>query len=285
MLKASPELARWITRTPRGESSIPFSEADAVQALNRALLASYYGVKDWKIPEGYLCPPIPGRADYIHYLADLLAGDRGGSIPKGDSVCVLDIGVGASCIYPILGRYEYGWKFIASDIDTVALESSRRIVQANTGLAGGVELVRQSSPQKMLEGVIPPGLRLHAVMCNPPFHSSMEEAQEGSARKWRNLGRSPQRGLNFGGRESELWCPGGEVGFAERLIRESVRFSRQVQWFSILVSREGNLPPIYQALKKAGVTDGVTVDMAQGQKMSRFVAWSFLDARARVEGR
>jgi 23S rRNA (adenine1618-N6)-methyltransferase len=273
-----------VIRTPRGEQSIAFAEADAVQALNRALLASYYGVKEWRIPEGYLCPPIPGRADYIHHLADLLAEDHGGKFPKGEAIRILDIGVGASCIYPIIGRSEYGWSFVASDIDAVALESSARILKANPSLGAGIELVRQSSAQSILKGVIKSGVRFHAVICNPPFHASMEEARAGSARKWRNLGRSPERGLNFGGREAELWCPGGEVGFAERLIQESSEYSEDVAWFTILVSREASLQPIERTLRRTPVSEYRAVDMAQGQKISRFVAWTFLDSRARKAG-
>ena len=65
-----------------GDESVDFANPAAVKALNRALLRQDYGLDYWDIPAGYLCPPIPGRADYVHYLADLLAADRGGGAPR-----------------------------------------------------------------------------------------------------------------------------------------------------------------------------------------------------------
>lgn len=125
LTKASPELARFVSLSPRGESTIDFSDPEAVKALNSALLKHFYGVTKWDIPAGYLCPPIPGRADYMHSIADLLASRNGGVIPRGPSVRVLDIGVGANCIYPIIGHYEYGWEFVGSDVDPVAIASAK----------------------------------------------------------------------------------------------------------------------------------------------------------------
>jgi 23S rRNA (adenine1618-N6)-methyltransferase len=277
LVKTEPKLARWLTVTPRGEQSIDFSEPEAVKALNRGLLASYYGICDWDIPKGFLCPPIPGRADMIHHLADLLASLNGGVIPRGDHVRALDIGVGASCIYPLIGRSEYGWSFLASDIDPEALKSSEQILLKNPALRAGIELRQQPSRRAILKGLLQPGEQIDIVVCNPPFHASAEEAEEASRKKWRNLGHDPNAAPNFGGGGFELWCPGGEVAFAERMIQESIPLARDVFWFSILISKEANLPLVYQALKRARVVEQRTVKMEQGQKTSRFVAWSFCD--------
>lgn len=80
------------------ELSVNFADPLAVKTLNKALLAHFYGVTHWDIPDGFLCPPVPGRADYVHHLADLLADDNGGVVPK--QATVLDIGTGANLIYP-----------------------------------------------------------------------------------------------------------------------------------------------------------------------------------------
>ena len=72
-------------------------------------------------PSGYLCPPIPGRVDYIHYLADLLAESNNQEIPRGSGIKALDIGTGASLVYPLTGNSEYGWTFTGVDIDTGAV--------------------------------------------------------------------------------------------------------------------------------------------------------------------
>ena len=120
-----------------------------------------------------------------------------------------------------------------------------------------------------------------ATMCNPPFHVSAAAARAGSERKRRNLGQAEDAALNFGGQQQELWCEGGEVAFILRMIAESKQFGRQVKWFTTLVSRGDNLPPLYRALTEAGAVKVVKKEMAQGQKQSRFIAWSFMDDNKR----
>jgi 23S rRNA (adenine1618-N6)-methyltransferase len=279
LIEASPELAAFVIINPYGKESIDFANPAAVKVFNRALLKRFYGIEHWDIPADYLCPPIPGRADYLHYLADLLASCNGGEIPRGAQVRVLDIGVGANCIYPLLGNREYAWKFLGSDIDASAIASAKAIVQSNPGLASAIELRRQPDSQHILQGLLGSAERFDLSLCNPPFHASAEEASSGSKRKWRNLGKlDPKRKLpvlNFGGQAAELWCQGGEAAFVSRLIKESAQHAQQVLWFTSLISKASNLPGVYGALQQAGALEVRTVEMAQGQKQSRFVAWTF----------
>ncbi len=276
LVAAAPELARFIVRTPHGERSIDFADPHAVKALNLALLALQYGVHGWDIPDGYLCPPIPGRADYVHHLADLLAGGPGGAPSRGPAVRILDLGVGANVIYPLLGSREYGWSFVGTDIDPRALDSAARNLAADPGLAAAVTLRLQPQRAAILDGVLAPGERFAACMCNPPFHASAAEARGGSERKWRNLGRAgaarPVR--NFGGQAGELWCPGGEAGFLGRLIAESARHRDACGWFTALVSRAASVPGLVAALRACGASHRI-VEMGQGHKRSRMLAWSF----------
>lgn len=280
LLKSSPELARFVILNPHGKQSIDFANPEAVRVFNRALLKALYGIAHWDIPAGYLCPPIPGRADYLHALADLLGASHGGEIPRGATVRVLDIGTGANCIYPLLGHSDYRWQFVGSDIDPVALASAKAIVQAN-GLGKAISLRLQSNPRQILQGLLAADERFDLAMCNPPFHASLDEATRGSQRKWRALGKAdPKRKLpvlNFGGQNSELWCEGGEIRFVSQLIAESALLPQQVQWFSSLVSKASNLPAIEAALRKAGVKRQRVIEMGQGQKVSRLVAWSYSD--------
>jgi len=286
LIAASPELGEYVITNPYGKPSIDFADPQAVRVFNRALLKAQYGIGHWEIPADFLCPPIPGRADYVHYLADLLAEDNAGSVPRGPGVRVLDIGVGANCIYPLIGHRDYGWRFLGADIEPAALASARNIVLGNPGLAEAIELRQQSEPQHIFHGLLHADERFHASLCNPPFHASPEEARAGSRRKWKNLGKlDPSRKLpvlNFGGQSNELWCEGGEIAFLKRMAGESREVAQQVQWFSSLVSKAGNLDDFRRALKKAGALQVRTLDMAQGQKQSRFVAWTFLDAEARA---
>lgn len=279
-----PELARFVTCSGRGEASIDFANPTAVKTLNRALLQLYYDIAGWDIPPGFLCPPIPGRADYLHHLADLLASDNGSVIPRGDAVRALDIGVGANCVYPLIGHREYGWSFVGADIDPKALASAQRIVQANPGLAAAIQLRQQHKPAQVFRGILGPREHFDVTLCNPPFHASLAEAREGTQRKWRNLGRGPDAGerstpaprLNFGGQGAELHCPGGEAAFIRQMIGESAALPERCLWFTTLVSKAANLPGVQAALRQAGVRATRVIDMAQGQKKSRIVAWTFL---------
>ena len=278
LCQACPELTPFLTLSPGGEQTINFADAKAVKTLNKALLAHFYGVSHWDIPEGFLCPPVPGRADYVHHLADLL-GEATGDIPREANV--LDIGVGANCIYPLIGVHEYGWRFTGTEVNAEALASAQAIVNGNPGLTRAIRLRRQRDPQAILAGMIQANDRYEATLCNPPFHDSAEAAQRGSDRKRRNLGITEGDKLNFGGQQQELWCEGGEVAFILRMIEESQKFSRQVMWFTTMVSRGENLPPLYRALSEAGVEKVVKKEMAQGQKQSRFIAWTFLSDEQR----
>ena len=275
-----PNLRDFIIATPAGEPTVNFADPEAVKALNKALLAHFYGVKHWDIPEGFLCPPVPGRADYIHHLADLLAETSvDGTIPRQASV--LDIGTGANCIYPLIGHHEYGWRFTGTEIGDAAFASAQAIVTGNPGLTRAVRLRRQKDPAAILNGMIHKNEQYDATLCNPPFHDSAAAAQAGNDRKRRNLGQSEASGLNFGGQQQELWCEGGEVAFISKMIAESQAFGRQVLWFTSLVSRGENLPPLYRALTAAGAVKVVKKEMAQGKKQSRFIAWTFLDEAQR----
>ena len=280
LVQSCPELASLLIHNPSGGTTIDFADAHAVRVLNRALLRSQYGVQHWDLAQGYLCPPIPGRADYLHGLADLLSSSAGSG---NQTARVLDIGVGANCIYPLLGQASYGWRFVGTDIDAHALSAAQGIIDANK-LEGAIELRLQTQRGKIFAGVLKPDERFDLSLCNPPFHSSAAIADSVNRRKWRNFGVFEGTGtaaLNFGGKGGELWCTGGEASFIKRMINESVTVRDQVLWFSSLVSKAGNVPDIVKQLKKVGAVEVRTVPMAQGNKQSRFVAWSFLDAPER----
>jgi 23S rRNA (adenine1618-N6)-methyltransferase len=274
-----PELEKFTILNPSGQTTINFQDADAVRTLNRALLKTYYNIDFWDIPENYLCPPIPGRVDYIHYLADLLADCNNKQIPRGRHIKALDIGTGASLVYPLLGQSEYNWHFTGVDIDPVAIRSAKQICKFNKLK---IKIKQQDNSQNILKGVIVRDDFYHITMCNPPFHSSIEQANKGTERKWRNLGKGKSKRLNFGGQNAELWCPGGEIKFIANMIEESVEFADQCLWFSSLVSKKDNLQTLERILKEAKAADVKIINMAQGQKTSRFIAWTYVKENQRT---
>lgn len=273
LIAQSPELEAFAISNPAGQTTINFQDPLAVRMLNLALLRTYYNINFWDIPADYLCPPIPGRVDYIHYLADLLASDNNQEIPRGRKIKALDIGTGASLVYPLIGQSEYGWHFTGVDIDPIAVKSAQQICKSNRLK---ITLRRQNIRENIFKGVIEPNDVFHITLCNPPFHSSMENANKSTQRKWRNLGKGHSEKLNFGGQNAELWYPGGEIKFIASMIEQSKGFTDQCLWFSSLVSKKDNLQPIRKILGRANVAEFKVVEMAQGQKTSRFIAWTYI---------
>lgn len=282
LIENCSELKAYVSINEHDIETIDFSNPEAVKALNKALLVSYYNINNWDIPANYLCPPIPGRADYIHYIADLLANSNNGIIPKGNAIQGLDIGVGANCIYPIIGNVEYGWSFVGTDIDEKAIENCSKIIEANPKLVDFISLQQQTEARFIFKNIITPEDKFAFTICNPPFHKSQEEATKGSLRKVNNLesrdfvNKATKPVLNFGGHNAELWCEGGELGFITQMIYESAKYPMQCFWFTTLVSKQSHLSSIYKTLNKVNAVEIKTIEMAQGQKASRIIAWTFL---------
>lgn len=284
LCKSSPALKAFVSVNPYGDETIDFSNPEAVKALNKALLKYYYGVNHWDIPEGYLCPPIPGRADYIHHVADLLAELNGGQVPTGDKIQVLDIGMGANCVYPLIGSKVYNWEFVGTDIDPVAISSAENIAAKNPEFKDKMEFRLQNNKSHIFAGMVKRSEGFDISMCNPPFHASLQEAQISTATKWKKLGFDKQAtALNFGGQKNELWCYGGEAGFIRRMVEQSTVVGQQILWFTTLVSKKDTLPVIYKSLKQVNALDVRTITMTHGQKTSRIVAWTFLTPAEQVE--
>lgn len=277
---ASPPLAPFVRTAPHGGPTIDFADPAAVKALNAALLLHHYGVRAWDLPPGYLCPPVPGRADYVHAVADLLATTNGGAIPQGAGVRVLDVGIGANAIFPLLGHQAYGWSFVGTEVDPVALRHAETVLAANPRFASAVALRRQRARERVFAGVVAPDEHFALTLCNPPFHGSPEAASAATRRKLRQLGggTAPRLRRNFGGTGSELWCAGGELGFIRRMIDESRGLAAQVGWFTTLVSSREHLPALERALDRAGAAEVRVLPLEHGQKKSRILAWRFTRA-------
>ncbi|WP_223034439.1 23S rRNA (adenine(1618)-N(6))-methyltransferase RlmF [Hanstruepera marina] len=269
LVKANSSLHPFVFTNKHNTKTIDFANAEAVYQLNKAILISDYELIDYQLPQGYLCPPIPGRADYIHHLADLLQ--------KMDSqITGLDIGIGANGIYPILASQIYDWKMVGCDINLDAVKISRHNVSLNDSLSENIDIRLQENPAHIFKNIIKPNEYYHFTMCNPPFHASAIEAQKGTQRKWSNLTGESSSELNFGGQAHELWCNGGEALFIKRMIKESAQFKAQVGWFTTLVAKGSHLPKLIKQLDKLKATYKI-INMAQGQKQSRILAWRFED--------
>ena len=284
LISANPELKTYVKPNKFGDDSVDFSNPQAVKQLNTAILNHYYGIENRDFPDENLCPPIPGRADYIHHVADLLSGSNFGRIPVGDKITCLDIGTGASCIYPIIGVSEYQWKFIGTDINAESIDSAKNIVNSNAQLKDKIECKLQKRPKNI---ILAKEDQVDITICNPPFHSSLEEAEKGTRRKIKNLSGKTEKTpeLNFAGISNELICEGGEIQFLENMMRESKLRPKSCFWFSTLVSKKSNLKKVARILEELKAVQVKTIPMGTGNKSSRIVAWTFLTTEEQKEWR
>jgi len=268
LIKSLATLEKFVFTNTFGNLTLDFSNPEAVLELNKAILKYYYAVHNWDIPKGYLCPPIPGRVDYIHHINDLLETNASKSI-KG-----LDIGTGANCIYPILAAKVYNWTMVGSDINKTAIAAAIQNIETDSELSKKIEIRFQESNANIFDGIIKPDEYFDFTICNPPFHKSKEEAQKGTLKKLQNLKGTSDLQLNFGGQSNELWCNGGEALFIKRMIKQSISFANQVGVFTCLVSKKENLPKIEKQLNKIKA-DHTIIEMSQGNKKSRCITWKF----------
>ncbi len=260
LAKTHPALESHLIVLESGAHSIDFSKAASILAFNTALLKHHYGVKYWKLTPDTLYPPIPGRADYLHHIADLV----GKAATRG-----LDIGCGASAIYPILGNAIYNYHMVGVEVDT----NSYAHAADNTARNEAINIRLQPDRSNIFKGAILENEHYDFTMCNPPFYASKEEADKANLKKQRNLGTT-ESGRNFAGASHELYCNGGEALFIKRMIKESVLFKEQVGWFTCLVAKSQHLKPLEKQLAKAGAVYHI-VPMESGNKKSRFIAWGF----------
>jgi 23S rRNA (adenine1618-N6)-methyltransferase len=273
--ESSKGLREFVRLNAYDDLSIDFADPNAVKALNQAILKHHYRIDYWEIPAGFLSPPIPGRADYMHYIADLLGSTNFGKIPRGEKIKCLDIGVGANCIYPLIGVTEYGWSFIASDINATAIDSASQIISKNSNLNGKVDCRIQPNAKDFFYSILKKDELVDITICNPPFHGAAKDAEKASNRKLKNLNQK-EGVLNFGGKNNELWYDGGEKRFVGNMIRESKKFAENSFWFTSLVSKQANLKSFYNVLDEVGAVKVETISMGQGNKTSRILAWTFL---------
>jgi 23S rRNA (adenine1618-N6)-methyltransferase len=264
LIKINPNLEAFVSKNQFDVITIDFSNPEGVKELNKALLFSYDKISVWDFPKENLCPPIPGRLDYIHYLADVI-GDE-------ENIKILDIGTGATCIYPLLGAAEYDWNFVATDIDFKSLDTAQDIIHDNN-LGSKIALRQQPDENNILKGILNNEDSFTAVMCNPPFFKSAEEAQGANKRKNKNLGNNTIR--NFSGSNNELWYVGGEKAFLHNYLYESSLFKDKSKWFTSLVSKKENIIGLQESSAKLGATEFKVIPMSQGNKVTRIACWRF----------
>lgn len=271
LIKAVPELKNHVKPGRHQNLTIDFSDPLALKLLNKALLFVHYNLSFWDIPEGYLCPGVPGRADYIHHIADFLDANKKSYKPYR----IIDIGTGANCIYPLIAYSEYGWSVTASESDEEALASAQQIIEKNK--LSSITIRFQKKKSHIFKNIIKNNESYDISICNPPFYTSLEEAYAHTERKNKNLKKNfstPQK-KNFSGRTNELIYDGGGKRFLELMIDQSQHFKDQCRWFSCLLNNQKRFKSLKHTLKKVGAQSVQLLPMSLGQKKSHIIIWTF----------
>ena len=227
-------LSKYVNFSSQGVSTIDWKDPKALKELNKAILIYKFQIKYWDIPPNFLCPTIPSRLNYLQWISELLINNKSTVEIKG-----LDIGTGASLIYPLLGFKLFRWKFLGTEINPVAFDNAAEIIKKNS-LENVIQL--RISQGGIFKGVINKKEDIFAFsMCNPPFFENMEERKEVDWRK---------SDLN----EYEGEFLGGEVGFIRKMIEESEDFKENVGVFTSLVGKKRDFEILLKELNEKKVS-------------------------------
>ncbi|XP_022135956.1 methyltransferase-like protein 16 homolog isoform X2 [Momordica charantia] len=298
---------------------IEWTDFNATRELTRVLLLHDHGL-NWWIPDGQLCPTVPNRSNYIHWLEDLLSSDIIANT-NSDRGCVrgFDIGTGANCIYPLLGASLLGWSFVGTDVTDVALEWAETNVKSNPHVSELVEIRKVDSTSNTLSTELHDGVAVNSESKNsddmdgravgPPSPSSsltetvyLEKRYHGppilldvvkDGEKFDFCMCNPpffasmdEAGLNpktsCGGTLQEMVCPGGERAFISRMIEDSTVLKQTFRWYTSMIGKKSNLSFLISKLWKVGVTVVKTTEFVQGQTSRWGLAWSFMPAARKI---
>jgi len=188
LIQTNQELEAFVFTNEHEIQTIDFANPKGVFQLNKALLLHHYKLDHYELPIGHLCPAVPGRADYLCHVKTLLDERITGSSDTA-SYKVLDIGVGANCIYPIIGAQLFNWNMVGVDINSDAVASAKEIVAATKGLESNIDIRHQTNNANIFTGIIKKDEYFNVTVCNPPFHTSEIEATKGTMRKLANISK------------------------------------------------------------------------------------------------
>ncbi|KAL7848844.1 hypothetical protein SRHO_G00204670 [Serrasalmus rhombeus] len=237
-----PDFQKHVQINLLGRVMLNFKDPEAVRALTCTLLKEDFGLTI-EIPLERLIPTVPLRLNYIHWVEDLTEGQ--GSSRRG-----IDIGTGASCIYPLLGASMNGWFFLATEVDDICYNYAKKNVEQNN-MAGLIKVVKVPQKTLLMDALKEESIVYDFCMCNPPFFANQLEAKGVNSR---NSRRPPPSSVNTGG-VTEIMAEGGELEFVKRIIHDSLQLKRRLRWYSCMLGKKCSLAPLKEELRKQGVSD------------------------------
>ncbi|KAJ0063424.1 hypothetical protein NL108_002678 [Boleophthalmus pectinirostris] len=260
-----PEFQQHVQTSLVGRPVVNFKEPEAVRALTCTLLKEDFGLTI-EIPLERLIPTVPLRLNYIHWVEDLIDGQKQ---PRRG----IDIGTGASCIYPLLGATMNGWYFLATEVDDICFNYAKKNVEQNN-MSDLIKVVKVPQKTLLMDALKEETEIVYDFcMCNPPFFANQLEAKGVNSR---NSRRPPPSSVNTGG-VTEIMAEGGELEFVKRIIHDSLQLKKRLRWYSCMLGKKCSLAPLKEELRKQGVPKVTYTEFCQGRTMRWALAWSFYD--------
>ncbi|KAI0248957.1 hypothetical protein BJV78DRAFT_1347967 [Lactifluus subvellereus] len=288
LARAYPPLRPHIIRaSDNGHSTIDFYDEASLRRLTQALLCRDFNIQ-LEIPNDRLCPPVPNRLNYILWLQDIISHTTSPDLPA--PVRGIDIGTGASAIYPLVAcRLSPHWNFVATgqrnsvlvfslfismvEIDTASLLSAQSNIDRN-GLSERITLIRADPTGSIMSPLVQDAAAsFDFCMCNPPFYASKEEATHSSATK------ALLPSAICTGADVEMITPGGEEAFVGRMVNESITLGERCRWYTSMLGKQSSLTALVTLLRAHSITNYALTELVQGHTRRWALAWSFTDTR------
>ncbi|KAI8739325.1 methyltransferase protein 16 [Biomphalaria glabrata] len=259
-----PEFRAHTTQDESGKVFLDFKNAEALRALTTCLLIEDFGLS-MELPSDRLVPTLPLRLNYIHWLEDIVG--------KEENKWGIDIGTGASCIYPVLAASMNKWHFLATEADDENFVYANKNVSANN-LQDYINVLQVTSEDILVAPLqsFTQTNKFDFCMCNPPFFADHLEAQ--AITNTRSAQR-PEAGSVSTASPQECIAQGGEVGFIRHMIEESTVLRDKIRVYTSMVGKKSSLQHLKEDLKHHKVAKYSTTEFCQGKTMRWGIAWTY----------
>ncbi|CAA7268739.1 unnamed protein product [Cyclocybe aegerita] len=242
------------------------------RCLTEAIMFGDFGVR-LKIPEDRLCPPVPNRLNYVLWIQDIVYAHRDVLETRPRRIRGIDVGTGATAIYPILAcKMEETWDMVGTEIDDASFTCALNNVEAND-LHNRIDVRKASKEGGILFPLEDCDAKYDFCMCNPPFYASAAEVEDLAREK-----ELPPNAVCTGADIEMIYSDGGEAGFVGRMVEESETFQTRCKWYSSMFGKMSSVTRIVEMLRERSITNYAITEFVQGQTRRWAIAWSCTDS-------
>lgn len=262
------ELKQFVTVNSKNKLKFDFKNPDALRALTCALLHRYFQ-KRINIPTDRMIPAVPQRLNYICWIEDLV---KLVEIQSPDvNVLGIDIGTGASCIFPILSCHRNPtWSFIGVEADTKSYAVALENVQKNF-MDDRISMIKITTEDTLNDILCLSHQPITFIMCNPPFFE-----EEYGVTLEINSGQRPKSSSNTSNKIESV-VSGGEIAFVGHMLEQSRHLKEEVTIYTSMLGKKQSLTHFKQTLSSLN-EDNLSwtwAELCQGKTIRYAIAWSF----------